>query len=792
MILIKTIIRNFKSDKLFSSINLFGLVVGVTVSLVMYLWVIEQKNYDRFHRDSERIYRLIEVKKNTNGLKKSALTPAPLAQVTKDLFPQITESVNLYGEGELRSIKYQNRIIKVRSFLTDPAFFKIFSFPIVEGSKEMFFKEAFDVVISQKLAKKLFGKQVALGKYIEENTFGKYQYRVCGVIDIPKESHLDFDVLFPFASAQPIQKLVSNWTVIKTITYVKTAPNASFDNDQISSLSNLIHKHTNSKSKLYLQPLHDVYLHSDFEDHIQFKYGKIEYVHFFGIASLLILLISAFNYINLSIARTEKRHKELGIRMVLGASKRGIILHLLGEVLFLTICVQIVSCLLILLLQPIVSDWLGMNFHLQFNWFLLFYFVISALIISCLSTIYSSYCLFRKDLLQYLKNTTTKGTKRSIGKFVLPLQLIISFFFVICTLIILKQLDYIKNKDRGLTYENVISVDLLGYQYSFDILKSELLQNPNVYSVCASGIPPVNHQFSKADIKWAGMEEKEATFFNILCISSDYLETFDIHLTKGEKLSEGLRIDDYFDGKYSNNFHLLINETAEKIIGKDALGKWINTGNSTGSGYIRGVTKDFNLKPLTDVTPPVIMYYNPESFLKMNIKLNPKKKQETIQYIKQVSSKYRKTDIPFDYKFVEDLFQDTYQMEQMTSNLSTLFGVFTIFLSMFGFLSVLTYHLEKQKKNIAIRKVLGAESKHIIYMYLKSVAYFVLFAFVVSIACSLYFMQDWLSQYAYRLSISVDVFILGFVIVSMPISLVVVMLVRNTAKEDPVINLKYE
>lgn len=785
---------SFSSNKLFSLLNILGLSIGICSSLLIYLWVTHELSYDKFHNNSKNIYRLIAVESHSNGQITNSLTDAPLVGDLKNDYPQIVKSTSLLLGDSKSEISYKEKRTKLNLAYTSNDFFDLFSFPILHKSGQDLFTNDFSAVISGACAKKIFGDENPIGKQIEHNFFKRNKiYEISAVVEIPQNSHLSFEILVPYTSDISTNRNLKYYNAIKTINYIQTGGNSRFTNTQLDELYNYLDTKANNKTKLIFQSLHDIHLFTKFDDAASENNGNIRYVRAFSTAALFILIIAALNYIILTIARAEKRNKEIGLKKLFGTNRLLLTMEFLAEVLIFTFIAQLIAIVIFLLLKPYFNALTSNSLDLQFNLTSILYFILSALIISILAGAYLSFYLSSLKPLNLLKGISKRGTKYHLTNFITPFQLIISFIFIICAITLYKQVIFMKNKDTGVNLENIIGVNTYGFAYEYESIKNELLNNANIYSVTMSGSPPINYTFEKSGISWEGKENEDPVSFNIMCVDYSYLDIFGLELIQGSMMPNNMTVKGHFDGRYSYKTPIIINETALSLLGyNEPIGKKLNLGHSQMSGYITGVVRDFHFKPLQHKASPLALGYDPESFKEMYIKINSKKTTETLKYIEKTINTYRIYGHAFDYYFLKEKSEQLYTTETNTSKFAFLFSVISISLSLLGIIGMVTFSVARQKKSITIRKVYGAEPKDIILMHIRELIITTSGAFILAAIVSWYYLSNWLENYAYHIKLSPFLFITIFLTVLLVLIIITISLVYSEANKNPIENLSYE
>jgi len=791
---LKLFLYSLSSNKVFSILNILGLAVGICCSLFIFLWVHDELSYDEFHRNSNSIYRIVKEEKSSNGEMKSPYVPTPLADELKSNFTQIKNSTSIYGDNLTKyNIVYNENIIKFNVKYTNNSFFEIFDFPVVysESNDHLFINE-YSAVISKTCASKLFGNENPIGKRIKDSFYEKY-YEISAVVEIPDNSSILFDILVPFSSNKTIDKIKHQWGKIDAESYIQLHKNTKLSEQQKQQLRYYLADRVNINAELFFQPMHDIHLFTDFNDDSTCNNGNIESVWAFSTAGILLLIITGLNFIILSIASSEKRNKEIALKKIYGLQRYKLTIHYIIETMIYTLFAQIISIFIFLVLQPYVNELIGKSLSLQFNTTSALYFILSLLIISLLSGAYLFFYLPSLKAINLLKGISKKNDKFRISKLLVPIQLAITIFFTICLLFVYQQTDYMRVKNTGINLNHIISINTQGFIYKYDVIRDELLKNPQIINVTASGRAPIDYNFERSNVKWDGCNKNEKNSFSVFVIAPSFLQTFSIELIKGSCLPDNMTIEKHFKGEYNNKTPIIINETAAIIMGTEhIIGKKINLGYSQANGYIVGVVKDFNFKSLKHQVTPMAMVYDPESFMEIFIKYNPKNTQAVLDYIKIVTEPYRNDEYIIDYYFLTDKANLIYLDEIKTKKFTTVFSAISIILSILGLIGMIVHTINKQKKVIAIRKVYGADSSDIIFSYVKESVFLFIFSFLIAIPFIILFLRKWFENYAYKIPISLMTFVGVFFLGTVIITLITISLVYYEAIKNPIDNLRDE
>ncbi len=752
---IKIAWRSLLKSKFYTLINVTGLAVGLAAGMMLLLWVQNEKSFDTFHADYQQIYKISQ-QFTANGQDITwTSTPGPLKVFARNN-PQIEATVRIGSEFD-QNIANQNES-KIfdgnRVYYVDEGFFSMFTFKLLQGKKSALLPNEHSVVLTRKLAAKYFGNADAIGQVIR---FKKELFTVTGVTDdIPQNSSFNFDAVFPmsyYARMFTQSGGNGNWKTIDEDlgnsnfdTFVKLKSGA--DAQQVGQFfASAYKKARNGQSdiRFNLQPLADMHLIGADGDT-----SRLRMVQIFMLVVVLLLAIASINYVNLSTARSLVRAKEVSVRKIVGAQKQQLFFQFLTETSLLFSIAVVIAVILINLFAPLYNQLSGKD--LAFN-------ITNAGVLKSLglaiggtllaSSIYPAVLLSSFKPLQALKGKITSGVGiTSLRKGLVVFQFAISVVLLVCTLVMGRQLSYIKNKDVGYNKSYVFSVPLTQELADHvDAVKTELKKNPAVVNVSASSAYDFsNIDGQTGDLDWP--EKTPATNTMITQLTADR----ELIPTMGIKLLEGSN----FTGTPADSSNFILNETAVKKMGlNNPVGRQISLHDRKGT--VIGVVKDFNFKSLKEKITPLIFFtfWNNRSILHVRTT-----GANAAQAIAAVGTQYKRYagNSPFSYRFVDDTFNAQYKTDQRAGTLFNVFAGIAIFISCLGLFGLATYTAQVKFKEIGIRKVLGASVGHIVQLISADFVKLVAIAIVIAVPVAWWAMHHWLEGFAYRISISWLVF----------------------------------
>lgn len=794
---LKTALRNVRRSLLFSSINLLGFILGLTAALMIYIWVVDELTYDDCFMDSGRIYRVTELSRSASGeITESANTRRFLAAAFIQEFPQVEDATCIYNTGDTQSFEYgDGKYIRAKKMYVDSTFFRFFSFPVIEGNPQLIDGTIDKIVISGDIASKMFGGESALGKKLTVSfgSFLRNTYTVVAVVDIPRKSHIAFDVAIPIEDYGK-NLLGFNWDVPHPglAVYVKMASEASGDTGEMSRL--LLRRGVDVM--LNFQPLRDIHLHTRFYDPYVTNHGNLAMLYLFVALALVIIFMGVFNFTTLSTARAALRYREVGVRKVNGAKRRSLVWQFLSEGMLQAGIALVFSLALAELMLPVFNRVMDTELSLRLDWSILLFILSCTLVVGCLAGSYPAFYLSSVSPLTAFKGGTSTGRKGGMVKLLVSVQFVIATVLMLLTGIVFKQLNYIQNKDMGLDKENLLSV-YTNLWYNVNEFKQEILRNPDVKSVTMSApISNFGEGASYGDgksVKWTDLDGHTDSLRMVeLWADNSFVKTFGMELVKGELM------DSDFDNYWASPVRTaVINETAWRAMKvADPIGMEIRTDGYNKPLRIVGVVKDFNFQAMREKIKPAFIWYCPEALTTMFIKIAPENRQQTLAFIRQ---KYEEFSVSengfvkdFSYQFFSDSLNQNYASEYRQSRILLFFTVISIIIAVMGIFGLVSISTQQRTKEIGIRKVNGAHSDRIVRMLCREYLIWVAISFVIACPIAFVLMKSWLSNFAYQTSLSWWLFLLAGVVTALITMMTVIAQTWKKASRNPVESLRYE
>lgn len=802
---LKVAIRNLWKNKSFSAINIFGLAIGIGTCLLITLYVLDELSFDKFNKNSARIYRANVDLKFGGADQKFAVASAPLAFTMVKDYPQIENAVRFRNYGPAVVKKGNQNIHEQNIIYTDSTIFDVFTIPMIAGNPKKALTEPNSVVISESIADKYFGQTNAVGKQLLFDN--KKLYAVTGVIkDIPENSHFHYDFFISLAG-DPLSR-EDNWLSFNFNTYLLlkqgTDPKviqAKFDEimkkhvfPQAESIMHITadeFKKSGNYINLNLTPLTDIHLKSDRIGELSAN-SSIQTVYIFSAIAIFILLIACVNFMNLSTARSANRAKEVGVRKVLGTQRSNLIQQFLTESVLLSLIAFIIALVISSLLLPFFNQLASKQFTLSpfAHPLLLPVLFMFAVAVGLLAGSYPALYLSAFKPIEVLKGKIGAGFKSSYFRSSLVVfQFFISIFLIISTIVIYRQLSYIQNKKLGFNKEQVLTIkNTYAIGKNLEVFKDEVLKLPGVKSATVSGYLPVPSSRSDNPFFPEGqIDNKKAVAMQNWSIDNDYIPTLGMEILKGRNFSKEYSTD-------SNG--IIINETAAHLFGyQNPIGKkiWklVNINSGTAKNYtVIGVVKNFHFASLRENIGALCMVLD-KSTDAVSFRLSADNITGIIKNVEAVWKKLSPGEA-FTYSFLNEDFNAMYTSEQRTGKIFIVFAVLAIFIACLGLLGLATYAAEQRTKEIGIRKVLGASVSNIAGMLSKDFLKLVIIAAVITFPVAGWVMNRWLQDFAYRITISWWIFLIAGLVAVLIALIIVSFQAIKAAVSNPVKSLRTE
>jgi len=797
--------RNLVRHKGFSFINIAGLALGLTACLLIGLFVYDELQFDKFVPDGERIYRVHTQQTKTDAPETFAPVAPMYATTLKQEFLEVEQTMRILMQSAVSLLEVGEKKIYVENGLVaDSTFFGVFQLPFKYGSAEQALNRPTSVVLTEEVAKNFFGNDNPVGK---EMKIDKSTFTVTGVLqDDLSKFHLKVKYIIPLSAAQLPAERMRKWGWQQFFTYVKLRPGTDAKQIQAKLRTYVEEKvqptlppDEKLTSVAFLQPLHEVHLYSS-----SFKYdltvkGNITYVKALSFIAAFILLIAGFNFVNLATAKSLQRAKEVGIRKTIGASQQQLMLQFLSETVLLTLVSVVLAAVFTALLLPSLNAFTGKNtvFNLLDNPALLGLLAVLTVVVGLLAGFYPALVLSSFQPVKVLKSAVVTegifGRVQWLRHGLIVVQFALSVFLIICAFVVFRQVSYLHNKNLGFNRDQIMFFPMRGENMNkqYESFKNELQQVPGVVSASIGYGFPGDQVAGDGIIVPTNGEQKEYPVTQLM-VDYDYIKTLGLQLVTGRDFSKELSTD--------KDQAFIINETAVKELGfgtpQQALGKTVQwevwndkNPDSLKVGKVIGMVKDFHYKSLYDKLEPAVLQIFPGAYWKVAVKLKADNIGSSVNGVKQVWTKFS-PDSPIEYKFLDDNFDQMYKAEDKLQTLLWIFTGIAVFVGCLGLFGLATYAAERRKKEIGIRKVLGADVSTIVGLLSKEFLVLVVVAAIIAFPAAWLAMHRWLQDFAYRIDIPLWAFLAAGVLAATVAFLTISYQAIKAATANPIKNLR--
>jgi ABC-type antimicrobial peptide transport system permease subunit len=774
-----TAARLIKINKLYSFINIFGLAIGLATCLLILLWINDELNFDRFHENGDNIYKIVCSDLQADD-KFAVITPALAPALTQE-FPEVVAATRYYELGNL-VVKYgDKKSLEDDVAFVDPQFLTMFSFPLIKGNPQMALSAPFSMILTESHAEKYFGAEDPIGKTL--TIAGRFDFLVTGLMeDPPLNSHLRFNMLVPLGFLEEFGWDLEQWDRFFIDTYVQL--HAESPVIEKGRLSEYIHSKVEDSEnlELFLFPLNDIHLRSS-DIGAMGRTGDIKNVYLFSIISFFILLIACINFMNLSTTQSGKRIKEIGMRKVVGASRKDIIKQFYGESILMTLMAMALAFILIELFLPVFNGLSGKQLDWSFSGNYGFFLVVLAIIFATgfISGSYPALLLSSFKPVEMFRGQWAAGShwQSFARKFLVVAQFSISIVLIIGTAIVYSQMNYLRHRKLGFDHEHIVSMELTqNLRQKYDVLKNELLDLSYVSHVTSSSKRPFTH-ISSTD--WQSPDNTRYVRLCFTDVGYDYLETFGLGLVEGRFFSKEYSLDE-------NSY--ILNQTAVRRMGfSDPLDQEIQVFDNKGA--VIGVVKDYHFESLHSPVAPLVLRFAEGGQTYLYAKIQPTNLESAMKGFEGIWNRLE-PDYPFNYRFFDADFDGMYRTENRLKKILGYFAGFAIFISCLGLFGLACYLTEQRTKEIGIRKVLGASTSRLILMFSREFVKWVMVANLIAWPVAYFGMVKWLQEFAYRIGFQLWIFLLSSLLALFIALCTVTVHTVKAALTNPAYSLKYE
>jgi len=746
---LKTAWRSLLRNKTFSLINIMGLVLGLTCSMLIMLWINDEYKVDAFHKNGSQLFSVFERRYNDGVITAGFATQGLMADEMKRVLPEVRYATG-YAWNQLNTFEANNKILKVTGNHADADFFKMFSYPLLLGNTITALQSPLNICISKKMAEDFFGSpEEAMGKTIRYEN--KKDLKITAVFEnLPKNSSAQFEYIINWETFLENNEWAKNWTNNGPLTYIMLQQGTdvkSFETKITRFLDNYNKDQTSSNYiRLGIQRYGDIYLHSNFKNG-ELSGGRSQYVQIFSIVAIFILLIACINFMNLTTARSLKRAKEIGVRKVVGALRSSLIRQFIGEALLVVTLAVFVALIIVILVLPQFNGLTQKEIIIPFNQ-PYFWSGIGALILitGFISGSYPALYLSAFNPFRVLKGSL-KFTRRALWfrKSLVVFQFVLSIILIIGTIVISKQVDYTQSINLGYDRENLIYIRFEGdLTAKYILFKNQALRMPGIKEITRMSQSPTRINNGTTGVDWEGKNPELDIDFAHAAVGYDFTKTMNAKMVKGRDFSKDFATD---------SVGYIVNETALTIIGyKEPLGKPLTLWQK--KGVIIGVVKDFHFNSLHKAINPLILRLGEnDDYGTALVRTEPGKTKDALASLEKIC-KNLNPKFPFTYNFSDEEYQKLYSGEQVVGQLSNYFAFLAIFISCLGLLGLVIFTAQQRTKEFGIRKVLGANPVTLFNLLSKEFLLLVLIAMIIASPLAWIAMNNWLNDYAYKIKIS--------------------------------------
>ena len=769
-----TAIRNFRRFKAYSLINVLGLAIGITCCILILAFIQDELSFNRYHTNANRIYQVLREERVGETKQIHSGTSGALHTVLKNDFPELENASRLFRWNS--QVKYADKTFRANVGAIDPNFLNIFDFPLMQGSTETAFRDPWSMIVSESFAKKYFDQDDPIGKVITmEHKYFANDYTITAIMaDAPPNSTLQFELLTTTMTSEEARRFWEDWTpfawrpVENYVLLKEGSDHKRLEQKLQNVILQFMGQEAATTNTYHLQPLTRVYLYSNVDYGANWPwYSDINQIYLMGVIACFILAIACINFMNLATARAAGRAREVGLRKVIGAHRKQLIGQFMSEAILLTCLAFLVSLGLVEMMMPYFAPFVSKP-HLSLNLLSdIPMFLGLVVLVGLLSGSYPAFFLSAFQPIDTLKGTTKSGGAwlrkgLVIGQFALSILLIIG------TTVVYQQLSFLRNARLGYNQDQVVRMSIFVRDRSikkagdpflaerYNMVKQTLLQNPNILKATAFR-PTLGWGWDLNRKIIAEGHESEDIRLPVLEVDEDFIPFFDIEMVSGRNFSLAIASD-------STRAYIL-NEAAVKMFGwEDPIGKsfeWVGSGGPNRKGKVIGVVKDFHFASLHQKVKPAVLAMRPILLHHVAVKIQADKIEETMTFLEKTWFQFMPKSTPFEYTFMEEQFENIYYAEKRLGIMTTTFSGLAIFLSCLGLLGLVSYAAEQRKKEIGVRKVLGASVQGIVLLLSKDFVKLAIIANLIAWPIAYFAANQWLQNFAYQTNIGISPFLVG-------------------------------
>jgi putative ABC transport system permease protein len=794
---IRVALRSIFRNKLHSFINIAGLGIGIAVSLLILVYVVDQLSYESMHENRANIVRVSVILGSGGSSMTLAGAMSALAPAASSELPEVKAAVRFRADRKAEITLGNRKFTERNFFFADSNVLNVFTFPLIAGNKATALNNPSSIVISEATARKYFGNDDPIGKSLTYNN--KYNFAVSAVMkDVPWNTMLRPELIAPYSRATEIQNTVPSWTKFGSdYTYLYLRDRTSRDKLPVE-LEQLLVRNTNRAMASLLSfkviPLSDIYFTSGMTGELG-PTGNISYVYMFSLAAVLVLVIACLNFISLSTARSLCRSKEVGLRKLLGAKRVNLLWQFFGESLVATLLSLLVAVFIFEMVNPLLYGYFDMEelarSYLNTNFFAVLFGIL--LFVAMAAGIYPAVFLSRFAPVDSLRGTRMPGSPASILRKVLVVtQFAIAVFLLSGTAVIFKQLNFMRNSDLGFNKNGVVVVNFpelqKKVQEKYPVIKQTFQSIPGVLDVSGAYTLPGINNYETQSVSLKGSTESEYSMIQAVAVDYDYIRTLGLKLLQGRNFSRRFAAD--------SGEAIILNESAVRYLDlQNPIGVEVNIPSEvqgkTRTVKVIGVIKDFHIASFQKEIGPLFLYINPKNFYTIGLRIDQAQSPGIVSALNSAWGEIL-PEAGFDYSYLAQTYDNLYKSDERTGHLFSIFAFLAILIGCMGLFGLASHLVELRTKEIGVRKVLGASIPGIVILLSKEFARWVLIANVVAWPLAYYVMNNWLKNFAYRTDMSVWIFIASGALALIIALLTVSSHAIKAATANPVESLRYE
>ncbi|MFC2157360.1 ABC transporter permease [Acidobacteriota bacterium] len=781
----KIALRTLFKHKVYSFINVAGLAMGIACCLLIFLWVIDEMSYDRFHDDLDRIQRVVFDQDYSGKLFRVMVTPYPLAAALREEIPDVVGTTRVGYLSEVLIRRQEKKLAFYESGIhaVDQDFFKVFTFPLIKGREQTVFQNPHSLVLSASAADKYFPGEDPLGQIL--TLYDRSEFIVTGVLkDVPANSSLQFDFLIPYSVLESSGNISDDWESNNVPTYIKLREGVS-PIDVNTQIASIFARHIDTSDLIFsLLPMSR--LHFQTRSGFNTVKGISQSLMVISGVALLVLLIACINFMNLATARSAVRAKEVGVRKVVGAKRSDIIKQFYGESFLFTFISFLIAMGLVILFLPVFNSLTGKSISLDLirQGYVFLGLLGMTAVTGFLAGSYPSLILSRFQPVKVFRKRSQTGTQRSVFRRILVVfQFAASISLIIGTGIVYDQLAFMRQKNLGFDREHVIYMQSRADDLDvFNSLKSEWEKYPGIQSVSSAEHKPSAIYSNTNGVNWTGKDPEESVSMYFTRVNYDYFKTAGIEFLEGRPFSR----------QYSTDAEqaYIVNEEALKVMGKTSavnipFTQWDNPGT------IIGVVKDFHFNSLQAKIEPLVIRLRPRLNEFYLVRIQPGDISSTLNNLERGWEKVL-PGYPFEFRFMNDDFERLYRAEMQMGALLKYFSAFAIFIACLGLFGLVTFSIEQRTKEFGVRKVLGASAPHVVSLICREFVFLLGISILLSWPVVFLLMRGWLGSFAYRTTLNPITFLVSALLSFGVASLTIGFQAIKTSTSNPIKALRYE